>query len=200
MNIWHLIKVITAYRPTKIAKYIKQNTKQNHDVIEQHPFFKDLLSGRLSDAAYANYLGQLLPLYISIENNLCKKNWPIDLITSIRIADDIKKYREIVDIDTKVWPVAMEWINHFYSKPVLLQKTDLYIRWLADLYGGQILKNRVKFNSKYSFKNARRCIQIVRKYIEEGINDSNKEMFVYEVNKSYDLHYKLVDQIYEKYK
>jgi hypothetical protein len=86
-------------------------------------------------------------------------------------------------------------LAHFNKKSIFLKKTELYIRWLADLYGGQILKRNVKFKNKYNFKDVRNCIKIVRKLIEKDLNETNVNDFIEEVNKSYAFHKHLADKI-----
>jgi thiaminase len=60
--LWHLIKVLTAYRPNKLSKRIKLETKTLHDEIETHLFFKKMIDGSLSNEHYYVYLFNLLPI------------------------------------------------------------------------------------------------------------------------------------------
>jgi len=145
--IWHLIKVLTAYRPNKLSKKIKAETKIKHDLIEKHPFIKSMIDGSLSDTKYAIYLNNLLPIYKSVEMLLFNKRFNnLDIFQSKKIFKDINEYKKTlnIDLDDTNLQFNEEWLNHFYTKSEFLKKTDLYIRWLADMYGGQIIKRNIK--------------------------------------------------------
>lgn len=194
---WHLIKVLTAYRPNKLSKRIKHETEQLHDEIENHQFFKSLVEGTLSDKHYYIYLYNLHPIYKSVEHFVLDKKINEDLKQSTKLQKDLLCYSKIckdIKLDASLF-FCKKWLDYFYSKDSFLKKTELYIRWLADLYGGQILKKKVKFGSKYEFNDVRRSIRIVRKLIEKDLNDSNVELFIKEVNKSYQFHKELADKI-----
>jgi len=63
------------------------------------------------------------------------------------------------------------------------------------MYGGQIIKRNIKYNTKYDFKNLRECIIAVRKYIETDLTENNVNDFINEVTKCYDFHYDIVEKI-----
>ena len=71
---FHLLNVITAYKPNKFSKQIKKATKEKHDAIESHPFMRAMIDGSLSDFKYAVYLANLLPIYKAVEMFLFTKN------------------------------------------------------------------------------------------------------------------------------
>lgn len=193
----HLLNVLTAYRPNKFSKKIKKETKQIHDNIEKHPFFLDLLSGKLPDFKYAAYLYNLIPVYSSVEMFFFKNTSNPDLIRSKPVIEDFQNYNKTLNLDLGKITFNSEWIEYFFSKPSFLKKTDLYVRWLADMYGGQFLKNKVKFNSKYEFVTLRNSLRIVRKLIEEDINEQNVDKFIKETKLTYEFHKKILDKVYE---
>jgi heme oxygenase len=193
----HLIKVITAYRPNKFSKQIKLKTKKLHDEIEAHPFFRSMLDGTLSDDHYYVYLYNLLPIYKSVEYYVLDNLLTEDIKRSDKVLKDILNYNKTcnhIKLDASTF-YCNEWLDYFYKKDAFFKKTELYIRWLADLYGGQILKKKVEFGEKYEFKNVRKAIKTVRKLIEKGLNESNVDRFIEEVNKSYAFHKHLADKI-----
>ena len=193
----HLINVITAYRPNKFSKQIKKGTKEIHDNIEKHPFFIDLLSGNLPAYKYAIYLYNLLPVYSGVEMFFFNVSNNLDLLRSKSVLEDWQNYSKDLNIDFSKFNFNSEWITYFYNKPNLLKKTELYVRWLADMYGGQILAKNVRFGSKYRFNNLRNAIKTVRKLIEDGIDETNVNLFIKEANRTFDYHYKIIDKIYE---
>jgi len=193
----HLINVLTAYRPNKFSKLIKKGTKDIHDRIERHPFFLELLSGNLPDYKYAIYLYNLLPVYNGVEMFFFNGSNNFDLVRSKSVLEDWQNYSKTVNIDFGKFNYNNEWITYFYHKPNLLKKTELYVRWLADMYGGQILANKVKFGSKYKFHGLRSAIKTVRTIIEDGIDETNVNLFIKEANTTFDYHYKILDKIHE---
>ena len=196
----HLIKVLTAYKPNEFSKKIKKQTKVKHDHIESHPFIKEMLNGELSDFKYAVYLNNLLPIYKGVEMFLFnKKNTNSDIVQSKKILNDINNYSNFLNVDLNQDHLLFyrDWLNYFTTKNDFYKKSELYIRWLADMYGGQIIKKNIKFGSKYDFVDIRGDIKFVRQLIEDGLNSQNVDSFIEEVNISYDHHYKLVERVYD---
>lgn len=199
MNIFHLINVITAFKPNKYSKILKEKTKEDHDKIEQHPFFRDLLNGTLPDVKYAYYLANLLPIYELVEKEFFNNITDKSLLQSEKIKKDLENYSNLLGkkIDNSCYYYSHAWVIHFTQKNRLYKKADLYVRWLADMYGGQFLKKKVKFGDKYKFKNLRKNIKFVRQLIEEDLNDDTLEKFIDEVKTIYMLHNFTISHIYQ---
>lgn len=197
MNIIHLIKVITAYRPTPIAKYVKRETKFKHDLIEQHPFIVKLIDKTITDKEYAIYLKNLLPIYKAVEKAFFNKLTLPDLFRSHLIEQDIKQYEAIIGKIPSKFIFNRKWLSNFKKKDLTMKKSELYIRWLADAYGGQIIRKGLKYTAKYDIRNVRSFIRIVRRIIEDGLNETNVERLIDAINHSYDDHYEMVDKIYD---
>ncbi len=193
----HLLNVITAYRPNKFSKQLKQATKEKHDAIESHPFIASMIDGTLSDFKYAIYLNNLLPIYKAVEMCLFH-GMDHDLMQSKKICNDVDAYVNYlnVNIDKPEYIFNNQWLTHFLAKDRFLQKAELYIRWLADMYGGQIIKRNIRFHSKYVFDNLRKDIQVIRTMIEDGLDDTNIHSLIEEVNKAYEYHHVLADNIH----
>ena len=196
----HLLNVITAYRQNKFSKQIKKSTKEKHDAIEKHPFIKSMIDGSLSDFKYAIYLNNLLPIYKAVEMFLFYST-PVDkdLLQSRKINNDLNEYIRFlgINIDRPEYIFNKEWLNYFLFKDKFLQKAELYIRWLADMYGGQIIKRNIRFNSKYDFNDLRNEIKIIRRMIEDGLDETNVDRFIEEVDKAYEFHRQIADKVNE---
>lgn len=201
--LFHIINVITAYRPNYLSKKIKKETKEIHDKIEKHPFFFDLVTGQLSDYKYVIYLNNLYPIYKAVEVYfLSNKNVKEELLQSNKIEKDIREYCRLLNVDVSSPDLyfTQKWLDYFLQKENFLKKAELYIRWLADMYGGQVIKKKVKFGNKYEFNNLREDIKFIRSFLEEDLTDNNVDKFIEEVKKSYQFHYDLVNQIYDNIK
>lgn len=191
MKILHLLNVITAYRPTPFAKSIKFSTKKEHDDIEKHPFVDSLIKGKLTDIQYACYLLNLIPVYEAIENKL---NLPHELRRSHFMRQDLDKYQKLLGSLGDMF-FYHDWLNNLLSKDNFSITSDFYIRWLGDLYGGQILAKNIKFNNHLKFRNVRNSIRQARELIETNAKKREKE-FVLLIKKSYSYNYQLVEKLY----
>lgn len=191
MNILHLINVITAYKPTPFAKNIKHATKLEHDNIEKHPFVDSLIKGKLSDNQYACYLLNLAPIYEAIENKLNLSN---GLKRSHLIRQDLEKYIKAIGPLGDMF-FYHNWLQSLFNKDSFSVTSDFYIRWLGDLYGGQILAKNIRFNDHLKFKNVRYSIRQARGLIETNAKKREKE-FVSLIKESYSYNYKLVDKLH----
>jgi len=193
----HLLNVLTAFRPNQFSKKLKKETKEIHDKIEKHPFFIDLLSGNLPDYKYAIYLYNLSPIYSSVEMYFFKNTINSDYVRSKAVIQDLQNYNKTINLDYNKFNFNSEWIEYFFHKSLFFKKTELYVRWLADMYGGQFLKKKVKYSSKYEFVNLRKSLKEVRLLIEEGLNETNIDAFIRETKRTYEFHSKILDKIYE---
>jgi len=202
LKFFHLINVITAYKPSEYSKLIRKSTKEKHDKIESHPFIKRLIDGKLTDREYYTYLTNIIYIYREIEQNFFNDLKNMDLLQTSKILEDINNYKVLLQSESPAVEVEKsfysEWLNSIRLKPRFFRKTDLYLRWLADMYGGQILKRRVRYNSVFQFKDIRSKIKKIRVFIELGLDEHNIQQFINHINNSYDLHYKMVDNI-DKY-
>jgi len=197
VNVFHLINVITAHKPSPLAKQVKRETKSQHDRIESHPLISKLIKGNITDLEYAVYLNNLLPIYRAVEQMFFDVNTAGDLIRSRLIEQDIENYSKVVDLaDEKYSNLSKDWVNLFYNKSLFLKKTELYIRWLADMYGGQMIKKHVRFGAKYNFNNVRQSIKDVRMLLEKDLTEENVTDFIAQVNVSYNMHHALADRVY----
>lgn len=191
MKILHLINVITAYKPTPFAKNIKLSTKVEHDNIEKHPFVDSLIRGKLSDTQYACYLLNLIPIYESIENKLELSN---ELRRSHLMRQDLEKYQKLLGSLGDMF-FYHDWLMSLFDKDKFSISSDFYIRWLGDLYGGQILSKNIRFNSHLKFKNVRQSIRQARDIIETNAKKRETE-FVSLIKESYTFNFQLVEKLY----
>jgi len=195
MDIIHLVKVITAYKLTPFAKRIKQITKPLHDQIEVHSFVKKFIDGQLTDLEYAVYLYNLLPVYEKIERHLLS-TMPI-LSRTKQIKEDLNQYTSFLNTDLSQYYVNQEWVNSLDAKDTFKLTAVFYTRWLGDLYGGQILAKKIRFNSALKFDNIRNCIRVARELIEyNGSKDENR--FLVQISEAYTKNYDLVTKIENK--
>jgi len=196
VSILHLFNVITAYRPTPFAKHLKQSTRVRHDAIESHPFVKKLINGKVTDLEYAAYLKNLLSVYGAVESKLFDSDTPVELFRTTFIIQDLNKYKTLLNLNLDRYNFWEQWTDSIKSGDELTVAANFYIRWLGDMYGGQIMSKNFKFNSALKFKNVRSCIKTARSIIE-NIGSTNPELFIERVNQAYEHNYILATRLEE---
>lgn len=199
MDLLHLLNVFTAYRPTPFAKKLKQETRQQHDKIEAHPFVRKLILGTISDEEYFAYLENLYPIYTVVESRLLHLEEFKILRRTAQISDDLRAYQLDLNVHSTYKIYSKEWLESCLSKSNFELVSDFYIRWLGDLYGGQLMSKNFKYSSMLRFNNVRQGIRLARTLIETAAVDKQDE-FIDLVNKSYDINYQLVDKLYSDFK
>jgi len=174
---------------------LKAETKINHDATEQHPFNEQLVAGTLPDQKYYLYLKNIVAIYDYIEKRLGLKG---ELVRSTLIYNDIMAYcKSGCYCDCNDYFVH-SWVETLAQKSEKALLSELYVEWLKDVYGGQIVSKKVKFNSHLKFSNPKDTIFNVRSLLHVAPEDESN--FIFEVNRTYINHYNLMDDIMLKAK
>jgi heme oxygenase len=192
MDVLHLIKVITAYKHTVFSRRVKLETKANHDAIEQHPFVDLIIKGKMTDLQYAAYLSNVCPVYDIVEKKLLAPQSILARTNYIR--KDVEQYSNFLNTDLSRLYVNDEWVQKLESGDELDVLAAFYIRWLGDLYGGQILAKNIRFNSALKFKSVRLCIKVARELIELNAS-KNTDVFIERIKNAYADNYNLAEKL-----
>jgi hypothetical protein len=193
MDILHLIKVITAYKPTTFAKKVKLETRIDHDAIERHPFVDLIIKGRMTDLQYAAYLSNVYPVYDIVEKKLLTSQ--SILVRANCIRKDVEQYSNFLNIDLACLFVNEDWVQKLQTADELDVLAAFYIRWLGDLYGGQILAKNIRFHSALKFTNVRLCIKMARELIELNACN-NADVFIERIKSAYADNYNLAEKLH----
>ena len=169
---------------------LKNETKVNHDASEQHPFNDLLMKGELPDQKYYLYLKNIVPVYDYIEKRLSLRG---ELIRSSLIYNDIMAYAKNGCTNGPDNYFSYKWVETLAQKSDRMLRSELYVEWLKDVYGGQMVSKKVKFNSHLKFNNAKDTIFSIRALLDIGSEEEND--FIFEVNRTYINHYNLMDDI-----
>ena len=169
---------------------LKNETKINHDATEQHPFNEQLLAGTLDDQKYFLYLKNIIPVYDYVEKRLGLKG---ELIRSSLIYNDIMAYHKDGWIAGCKDYFVHNWVEILAQKSDTALLSELYVEWLKDVYGGQIISKKVKFNSHLKFNDTKSTALAVRSML--NISAEEEKNFIFEVNRTYINHYSLMDDI-----
>jgi heme oxygenase len=169
---------------------LKQETKALHDSSENHLFHTSLLSGELADTKYFIYLNNFIRIFRYVEQRL---NLSGELVRSELMYNDIMQYaKEGCGITLNDFHY-FNWLNELGQKSDLMLLAVVYVEWLKDVYGGQILSKHIKYNSALKYHNAKETAIKIRSLLI--IPPENEDEFIQEVNRVYDHHNKILDKI-----
>jgi hypothetical protein len=87
-----------------------------------------------------------------------------------------------------------DWIEEIGQKDDKWLPAILYVEWLKDAYGGQILCKHVKYNSLLKFCDMKNVVSKVRSYLD-NVPSEDQDQFIVEVNNVYKNHNKILDKI-----
>jgi heme oxygenase len=169
---------------------LKSETKVNHDAAEQHPFNEQLMKGELSDQKYYLYLKNIVPIYDYIEKRLAFTG---DLVRSTLVYNDISAYAKFGCTNGPSNYFVYDWVATLAQKSNEMLLSEVYVEWLKDVYGGQMISKHIRYNSHLKYSNAKETIGKIRNILGGVI--INEKDFIFEVNRTYVNHYNLMDSI-----
>jgi heme oxygenase len=169
---------------------LKQQTKELHDSSENHPFHVSLLKGDLPDQKYFLYLHNLFPITMYLEKRL---NLVGELVRSSLLHNDIMQYTIEGCTLTSNDMHYFEWMNELGQKSDAMLLAVVYVEWLKDVYGGQMLSKHIKYNSALKYNNTKDTIMKIRSLLV--VSPEDEDQFIFEVNKVYENHNKILDKI-----
>lgn len=182
---------------------VKQETLELHKGAEDHPLMVSFIKGNYEETKLLQFLVNIRPTYNVVEERLLPtgifKN--SELRRTPAITKDIKtltaKHINAGNINIlRPLKITEEWLSRAWIKPVSLLKADLYVRWLADFYGGRLLSAKLApFNQMYKCENPQDVISDVRGLIDITGDSISDDDFINEVNAFFKYHVELFDVI-----
>ena len=166
---------------------LKNLTKSKHSNAERSWFAGLMMSGKISNEQYSLYLKQQYECYNALENRF--KSITDDSIKCIpenlKRANGIKEDIEELSENFKNIPVFdstrryVDYILNECSESLLY--AHVYVRYLGDLKGGQMIAKRIPGSGKYyQFEDAENLELFIRKQLNQD------NAFVEECNKCFD--------------
>ncbi len=141
----------------KIGKImsLKELTKENHRSAERSWFAGRMFSGKITNPEYAIYLKQQFEAYSALENRFDA----LDSIENTSFPDDRLKragniYKDLIEMDANgdelpVLESTASYCSYIKETPDHLLYAHVYVRYLGDLKGGQMIAKRVPGEGMY---------------------------------------------------
>lgn len=138
---------------TKLRDRAKQSTEQIHRYVERAPLMKDIMCGQVQESDYLQYLVEIRDIYWMLENRLTATH----LRDSMGVVGMTAKIQRDIDQLTRKTGSAepncglpcqsyLEYLNSIApssDQNLTRIMAHVYVRVLADLSGGQMLRTRL---------------------------------------------------------
>lgn len=162
---------------------IKDEINDLHAEAERLPFVKKVLTGRVTQPEYAEYLYQLMSIYSPLEVS-SRLQGLFDTLPGIeRLQSVYEDYLELRNPDNleRLLPETMAYHNYLmmlandpYRRHLIMAHN--YVRYLGDLNGGQLFAKLVPGSGRmYQFEdtaslitNFRKLMEVDREFIDEA--------------------------------
>jgi heme oxygenase len=157
---------------------LRESTAELHKIAEQKRFNQRMVNGELSKSEYVEYLHQQFYIFKAIEyfslphESLKRLDCVLDDIEELDLFNP-----ELLLESTK------EYVNYLLELNEESILPHVYLNYLALLYGGQIIKNKVHGSGKmYTFKNKEECINNIRKVQSDEWSEEVNKGFKFIIN------------------
>lgn len=185
-----------------IHTQLKTNTAEIHTLSEQHPLMQGFITGNYKNEHLLEFLVNILPLYQVVEQRLIANEILLnpDLKRSHLIELDINQLINDTGVKgIKISKITENWISDCWHKSVPFLKADLYVRWLADFFGGRILSKSLEpYNNMYKSSDPPSIIKTVRSIIERKESENDNADIIVESQEVFKYHIALFDEIWNQ--
>lgn len=147
---------------------VRQATREVHKIVEHTPFAQMLINGELTAQQWALYLYNQHAAYSAIESRVSYD------ITDLPRASNILRDIAAINNPGKLVLTATTnaYVKYILSLPIELIWSHIYVRYMGDLAGGQVIKklyNRYP-HSVLEFNDNQQAID----YIRANVADANE--------------------------
>ena len=171
---------------TNLRKKAKALTARIHKYVENLPIMKEIMSSDLDPKRYLKYLIQIQGIYNAIESNKTYSELGWNVYLSENYQSDINSIQTMFGICEyeylEITDIYASYLSSIKNKDALAGHA--YVRYMADLFGGSFMANKLynKFPIE-AYNIDRKNIKIITEYINNNIE--NKELFLSEVHNAF---------------
>ena len=175
---------------------LKKLTRENHSSAERSWFANRMFSGKITDQEYAIYLKQQHQIYSSLEErfNHLEPNSGVEFFDNrIKRSENIFSDLLELDLNGENLPILKStkgYCSYINDCPDDLLFAHVYVRYLGDLKGGQMIAKRVPGSGLYyKFEDAEKLEAFIRSNLREDVS------FVEECEKCFTFATELFDDL-----
>jgi heme oxygenase len=173
---------------------LKELTKASHDLVESKPFVKMIFAGEINPTLYATYLYNQFQMYDMLETHATMAGLLNDLPNirrAPRIHEDFYELWPKGDAPPVELPVTTAYKEHLVTIREDKEKlmAHLYVRHMGDLYGGQMIAQKVPGQGNYyKFENASELKATIREKLNDDMADEANVCFEFAARLFDELH------------
>ena len=168
-----------------IASSLKDATSAKHRAAEQCAFNQRMFNGELTPGEYALYLVQMRAVFEALE----ERPLPHPALNRVEsLAADLKELHDKGVPDSTVLASAQAYADHVRATEAEHHLAHVYLNYLALMFGGQIIKQRVpSAGAFYAFNDTREAMAAIRSVQQDAWAD--------EVNRGFDFHIAIYEEL-----
>jgi len=158
--------------------------KENHDKAEKHRFVVLLLSGKIPENIYSDFLYNQHAVYKTLEAVAESKG----LLNGLSGIERNKKiqydFENLGNHKNTLYPSTQKYIQYITTRNLTDHQilAHFYVRHMGDLYGGQMIKRVVPGTSTmYEFENRKELIDALRSKLDDSMATEANHCFDYAI-------------------
>lgn len=167
---------------------LKEATAEIHRKAENTALMQSIMNGTVSEATYKNYLTQMYIVYARLETIVRSQGITIEMPTlarSVRISADLEEISKQVTKEFGILPTTQKYVDYLGTIELSFPKviSHVYVRHMGDLYGGQMLKEKVPGSGRwYDFENADELKEKIRSKLTDKSDIVEEVIRAFEYN------------------